>query len=250
MTFRRIDGRGQYGPWHRYTLDGKRIPGVTTLLRDGVPKPALIEWKARVTAEFAVAEQDTWSRMAPDAAINYLKTEAGRQATRAAARGTEIHELATRIVAGHDVDVDETLIGVVNSYVQFLKDWNPDPVAVEFSLLNRRWWYAGTGDLLAQLDGFGLALLDIKTGSGVYPETALQLAAYRHAEQIQIDGRLEPMPVVEFVGVVWLQDDGYQLLPVTAGRTEFEAFLHAAFVASFCGRDRDDLVGGPLEVDQ
>lgn len=41
--------------------------------------------------------------------------------------------------------------------------------------------YAGTFDLLAMMAGQDW-LLDVKTGKGVYPEVACQLAAYRAAE--------------------------------------------------------------------
>ena len=52
--FRRIDsGRG-----HRYVdAYGIKVPGVTTLLSGGLPKPALTNWAARTAAEFAV---DNW----------------------------------------------------------------------------------------------------------------------------------------------------------------------------------------------
>ena len=39
---------------HRYWLDGKPIPGVTTLIGKGLPKPALPNWAARTVAEYVV----------------------------------------------------------------------------------------------------------------------------------------------------------------------------------------------------
>lgn len=44
-----------------------------------------------------------------------------------------------------------------------------------FSLEHR---YAGTADLIGTVRKGALALLDVKTGRGVYPEYKLQLAAY------------------------------------------------------------------------
>jgi hypothetical protein len=61
-------------------------------------------------------------------------------------------------------------------------------VHVEFSVASYRYGYAGTGDLIAWLTVPGASvpsswLLDVKTNrSGIYGETALQLAAYRYAE--------------------------------------------------------------------
>ena len=37
---------------HRYLLDGKKVQGVTTILSQGIPKPALPPWAARTVAEW------------------------------------------------------------------------------------------------------------------------------------------------------------------------------------------------------
>ena len=37
---------------HRYWLDGKPIPGVTGLIKGGIPAPALTYWSARTVAEY------------------------------------------------------------------------------------------------------------------------------------------------------------------------------------------------------
>ena len=50
-------------------------------------------------------------------------------------------------------------------------------IASERLVFSREHGYAGTTDLIGTLNG-RLALLDIKTGRGVYPEYKLQLAAY------------------------------------------------------------------------
>ena len=44
---------------HRYKLDGDWVPGVTTLIGDGLPKKALIYWSARTVAEWVADNADT-----------------------------------------------------------------------------------------------------------------------------------------------------------------------------------------------
>ena len=52
---RRIDKMAFGKPTHYYQdANGNRIPGVTTILNEGLPKPALINWAANATAEAAV----------------------------------------------------------------------------------------------------------------------------------------------------------------------------------------------------
>jgi hypothetical protein len=43
---------------HRYWCDGKPIPGVTTLIKGGLPAPALVYWSARSVAEYVADNPD------------------------------------------------------------------------------------------------------------------------------------------------------------------------------------------------
>src|SRR5690606_13872332 len=43
---------------HRYWIDGKPAPGVTTILGKGIPKPAIPYWAARTVAEYVADEPE------------------------------------------------------------------------------------------------------------------------------------------------------------------------------------------------
>ena len=47
-----------YPKSHRYKLDGAWVPGVTTLLGKGLPKPAIPYWAAKTIAEFVADNED------------------------------------------------------------------------------------------------------------------------------------------------------------------------------------------------
>jgi hypothetical protein len=246
--FRRV----KRGRWWSYELDGQRLPSVTKLIGDGVPKPNLVDWAARAAAEFAVDNIDQISTLERAAAIDMIKTAHRRTTSAAAAKGTDIHRLAQALAAGEPVDVPEAIAGYVDAYLAFVGDWQPDVVAVEAAVVNKRWCYAGTFDLLAMLAHNQLPdLIDVKTGgSGVWPETCLQLSAYRHADTyLNGDGQEQPMPQTAGGFALWLADTGsYELLPVESGDDIFSVFLHAAHVAAFCSRAKDDLIGLPLAM--
>jgi hypothetical protein len=97
--------------------------------------------------------------------------------------------------------------------------------------------YAGTLDLLARIRSApGTSLLDIKTGNsagGVWPETRLQLAAYRYAEFVGVPGdrKKYPMPEINQVFVLHLRPDryaeGWRLVEYPVDEADFEAFGHA-----------------------
>ena len=181
-------------------------------------------------------------------------------------RGTQVHAIA-KILAetgewtpGPD---EEHLEGYGDALEAWWHTWNPGglpatenaasygSVLVERPVLNREAFYAGTFDLLATLldpqtasfclvcarpGCLGRCLVDYKAGrSGIFGETALQLAAYRYAE-IYLDHDLieRPMPEVDHCLGVWLQGDGlHETRPFTAGPEQFRTFRYVYETAKF-----------------
>lgn len=229
-TRRVNNGRG-----HSYKLAGEKVDGVTTVIGNGVPKPALPAWAARETAAYAWEKRETLLELDEAEAVDFLKGAPFRERDRAARRGTEVHRLAERLLAGDEIDVPEELAGHVDAYLRFLDDWQPAPVLVEGVVGHRGHRWMGTLDLIADLADGTRWLLDIKTTrSGVFGETALQLAAYRHAEfYLDDQGAEQPMPPVERTGVIWVRADGYDLVPVTADAAVYTYFRAAQYVATF-----------------
>lgn len=241
---RRINrGRG-----HSYEIDGRPVDGVTTLLGDGVPKPALIDWAARTTAEYAVDHWDELAELKGTARLRTLERARWDKTKAAAARGTNVHELAMRLAAGQEVTVPDEIAGHVDAYLQFVADWQPRELLVEVPVFHRTYSYAGTLDLIAELADGNNWLLDWKTGAtGIYPESALQLAAYRFAEFYLDDhGAEQPLPPIDFCGCVWLRADGYDLKPVDAGGQTFMTFRYARQVALFAREPRERFIGDAL----
>lgn len=248
---------------HSYKLDGAKVDGVTTILGNGIPKPALVGWAAKSIAEYVgerititpagtvdattlaqdlatIGRENRYSKWPNDGSVSrlaFIETLKGvhwQDRDRAAKRGTEVHALAERIVQGEEIDVPAELVGHVDSYIKFLDDWQVSPIVVEGVCGHRKHRWMGTFDLVADIHGERW-LLDLKTTrSGIFGETALQLAAYRHAEfYIDPDGDEQPMPEVDHVGAVWCRADGYDLIPVEAGPDQYRMFQYAQMVARF-----------------
>lgn len=212
----------RHGNGHSYYLDGEKVPGVTTILGNGIPKPGLIGWAANTVADFVannlatargsdgrtriIADDLVREALAWNATRGRLAEKVGTEALprlglakilasirykdldEAANRGTEVHGLAAELARGREIAVPEELRGHVSSYVRFLEEWDPTEALVERVVVNRRWRYMGKFDLLARFPEYGRGLLDIKTSrSGVFAETGLQLAGYGFAETM-LDG--------------------------------------------------------------
>lgn len=249
------------GRGHSYYLDGEKVPGVTTILGDGIPKPGLVGWAAnvpadavansltivqgangpRVVADDLIAELREWQQsrtggrvvpwrsgdILPRAAVaDALSSLRFRDRDEAARRGTEVHLIAERLARGETVEVPPEIAGHVDSYVKFLNEWEPANARLEVVGINRRWRYMGKFDLLADFPGkvwssgpwqgrpVGRLLMDVKTSrSGIFPDTALQLQAYRFVETILVGDGEEPMPHVDGIAAIHVRGDGYDVVP-------------------------------------
>ncbi len=229
-----------YPASHRYKLDGEWIPGVTTLLGNGLPKKALMYWSARTVAEWVADNElgvDDLRRMGRGPMVAALKEVPWQKRDDAAVRGTNVHALAASVVEGEKVDVPEHYLPYVEGYVAWLDAHGLEALWVEKPVASRQWRYAGTFDLIATHAG-QTWLLDVKTASGVYGDNALQLAAYANAEFLLWDGAEIPMPEIDRLGVLHVQPGDTSLW---AMRPEdnvhaWRDFLHVAWTAKAAER--------------
>jgi hypothetical protein len=238
--------RRNFGRNHAYYLDDVKLPGVTTILGDGLAKPALVNWAARTVAGYAV---DNWDDLSGRKLGERLKIlEGAHYADRDAAgkRGTEVHRLGEKLIKGEKVTVPDELAGHVESYVKFLDDFDVDPVLIEAPVVSYKWKYAGTMDLGARLRGLGLLGLDIKTArSGVFPDNALQLAGYMFCDQY-LDvaaGEMRDMPKWDGAAVVHVRADGYSLVPVTVDQDVYNYFLYVKAMWKWANERSKTIVG-------
>lgn len=223
-----------YPASHRYKLDGQWVPGVTTLIGKGLPKPALVKWASKSVAEWVAdneAALEQMRHMGRGPLIAALKEVPWQARDTAAAKGTEIHKLGERLVHGEEVDVPEHLAGYVQGYVDWLDREQPDPLWTERPVANRQWAYAGTYDLIAQLRG-ETWMLDLKSAKGVYGDNAIQLAAYAGAEfMVTPEDEEAPLPHIDRLGVLHVQDGETTLYAVTDRDAAWKDWLHIQWVA-------------------
>lgn len=249
MTIKRAD----HGTWHSYTIDGKRAVGVTTALK-GIPKDALVPWAAKEVATYVVDNIFDVKRMLDSGGryptIDFLKSIPNQKRDTAAVRGIDVHALAEKYICGEEIEPDDALRPYVDGYAAFIKDWQPVSIHEEIVVASRRHGYAGTLDSIQDIPTLGRALVDYKTGRGVYGETVLQVAAYRYAEvYLDAEGNEQPMPAVDRTFVLHIQPDTYDLVPIAADEFAFENYLKAQanYLANVQSKKLDKLLGLPLD---
>lgn len=178
--------------------DDLRCWSVTTIL-GCIDKPALIYWSAEETAKAAVANANAWQAIArdsgPEEAVKWLTAARFRspkgQRT-AAALGTAVHSACEEYaLTGLRPEVDDEVRPFLDQFDKWLDRFQPEYVATEVTVYSPTYGYAGTCDGFLNIDGHRL-IIDYKTSrksfdkqgnpTAPYPESCLQLAAYRYAE--------------------------------------------------------------------
>lgn len=234
-----------------YTINGQSLWSVTTIMSNGLPKPAIAGWQAKTIAEYAVANHRELSARlqavkltrdpagkliglisdpdAVQAAVDWLKGSPWRESERKMDLGSAVHAEAEAVQL--DTPRPEPRPDVapfIDSFRHFLDDLVPEIEMTEATVFNLRESYAGTLDAVMTIGGRRL-LIDFKTGKAIYPDVALQLAAYAHAESVLLDdGRTVPMLQVDGAAALHLRaydpetpaDRGYSLIPVDIADTD------------------------------
>jgi hypothetical protein len=255
----------QAGRNHWYSdLDagGERVPGVTTLTGDGLPKPALLNWAGDATAEYAVDHWEELTKLPTSERLKKMKGGRYENRDAAANKGRSIHKLAERLIAGERVTIPDNLRGYVESCVKFIDEFELREIHVEAVVYSETQRHVGTLDLIGDVrlpdmpeyddiprddDGFSRGLLDWKTGrSGIFGDVALQLSPYRFSEfMILPDGSVVEMPAVDFCAGIHIRADGYTCVPLLCDESVYRDFLYVKEVARIVGGLRD-LVGEPI----
>jgi len=147
---------------------GQRIPGVTTVISAnlGWNKQALMYWAWNEGME----------------GRNFRDTS-----QRAADAGTIAHEMIECDIKGKEFQSNgrpqELIDKAETCYINFL-DWKQkvkfSPFKTEIHLVSEKWQFGATPDCPAFIED-KLTLFDWKTGSGLYPDMLMQLAAYEIA---------------------------------------------------------------------
>ncbi|MET0996903.1 MAG: hypothetical protein ABWY20_23825 [Mycobacterium sp.] len=157
-------------PYRRYWLTpegGKRrrrLPSVTTILRESWAKPELVAWAARTGDQIDTVREAAF------------------------ARGKAVHRFIETYMATGELlptgEFEPTYRPFIEGAAAFLFEYDPQPEAVEQLVCHPELGYAGRFDLRARVHGHS-AILDFKTGSEarVYAEAHVQTFAYALADE-------------------------------------------------------------------
>jgi len=229
-----------------YVWKGEAFGSVTTIISGGVPK-YLMPWAVRLVAEAAYDHRE-WMKLGREQALAILKAAPNAARDSAANLGKDIHAAAEAYQLGRPMpEWPEALEAHMESFVEFLEAYNPEYLATEATVYNRKERYAGTLDAVMVVDGEPL-VVDYKSGKAVYAEVGLQLAAYGNAEFVGLpDGSEVPLPAVTGGAVLHLRADGFEFRRIdpdlwTSGEL-FRVFRYAREINRFAKETSRGVIG-------
>ncbi len=155
------------------------FPSVTTILQTYPKGPAFLQW------------------------IKDVGNSAKQIAERAAESGTKVHNAAADLIAGEELIWDdhvhsfEEWNGILR-FADFYTKFKPKILASEVTTISHKYKYAGTLDIVCEIDG-KTYLLDIKFGNAIYDTYYFQLAAYKQSWE-ENGGVL-----IDEMGILWLK---------------------------------------------
>lgn len=262
--------------------EDQRFYSVTTVI-GCLDKPALMYWAAEEAAKCAVANRSTLGGRVKSegegALVKWLRDARFRtvKGVRSATQlGTDVHAACEEYgLTGVRPEVDDEVAPFLDQFDAWCQIWQPEYIAVEAAVFNRTYGYAGTLDAICKV-GDQTVLLDYKTSrksigsddkpTSPYPEVALQLAAYRHAELMAVwrARRFEkyrrryyllndtevaiapPMPTVDGCVVLHLTPEHADLYPIRTDDAVFEAFLYVQEAFRWTNETSKSVIGDRL----
>lgn len=236
--------------WYEHPATGEKYESVTAIISAANSKPWLSPWAAKLAAQYAVEHHDGIGRnlleFGPEPTVALIAKAAQRKRELAAEIGSYQHAVIEALILNGDlpsvpdhlvdveidgerVDLDAITMGFLN----FVQDFDPKFHLAEATVSNELHRYAGTLDIVLEVRGLGVGLVDVKSGKVLDAAMGAQLAAYRRADTVWLDkfGNTAPMVPVDFAAVLHLRRDyarGYKPYDVPAGDAQFDWFAQMA----------------------
>lgn len=279
---------------------------VTTII-GCLDKPALMYWAAEEAAKAAIANERTWKALldeqGQEEAVKWLRDARFRRPKgllSATSLGTVVHGGCEQYVltgVKPDLDALTALVKIespkmtaeqarasaaeavpfIDRFSEWLDRFQPSYQAAEVVVYHPTYGYAGQTDAFLTVDGFR-AIVDYKSSrkdvdargqlTSPYPEVALQLSAYRHAEFAAVwrprrfekfrrryyllseaeRAMAQPVPEVDGGLCIHITPERCEAYPVRCDETVFQAFLFVQEAARWSFQTSNTVIGPMLEV--
>jgi hypothetical protein len=293
--------------YYTYPPTGQLLDRVTTIIGGTDSKPWKPKWYGATAAAWCVDHIEAIARAkvleGRKAAIDLGKDEAERLRSVKADAGTVVHDYLEALILcaasrdgegssiaiplpllpehledawyEYDIETDEgvlvrdVVVWMVDGFMDWVSAFNPRFISTEMPVYNQPLGYAGTLDMIIELDGYAISegtgpkgadeviaspgsvlrvCVDAKTGKAMEGTWKEQLAAYRRAPECQpakIEG-IHPTPATDCGAVLHLRPSypGGWLFTLVSTREDEDAWERFTKAASIY-RDRQHVAAKP-----
>jgi hypothetical protein len=162
-----------------YWIEDRSYLSVTNIL-SVIDKPSLRYWFGQMVYRAYTKDPDLSERDALVAPFSSSK--------KAKIRGTDVHKIIENWSDVNQSISNDKLQPYVNAFKDWMKDFKPKLISHEQTVINEEHRYAGTLDLITEIDNNPM-IVDVKTSKdgAVYVESGLQLSAYKYAKPEIVD---------------------------------------------------------------
>ncbi len=109
---------------------------------------------------------------------------------RSALEGQAVHSAVESILKREHAEIPRHIQPAVDAFIEFARHHQINPLKIEERVASKTHRYAGTIDVLAEVDGV-VGVLDVKTSQAIYRDYGMQTAAY--VEAFKEDPNLPPL---------------------------------------------------------
>lgn len=194
---------------HRYRVNKRPISSFSTI--SGIlDKPALIYWAVNCMYDALAGVKDdetgewiqepswkagvSYDEVAIETALQKAKKARFDKSGKALSIGSVAHNWLERYIKDKIAGVDKRRKMPINkeatysieSYLDWENDHKVEYLFSERKVCSLEHWYAGTTDIIMRIDG-RLEMPDFKTSKDIYSTNCMQLGAYSHAINEEID---------------------------------------------------------------
>jgi len=211
---------------HHYTIDGKTIDGVTSVLKV-IDKPALMFWAVNQAVDYIDNNLKVGQKL--DEVEKMRLLEGAKKAHRtfstdAAGIGTLFHKWIEDYINNNNPKIPKNrmLQKSVDNFLTWVEENDVTFHSAERKILSLKHQFCGTADFTCTIKGKRV-LGDIKTSSGIWDEYWLQLAAYKGAMQEEFPD----YPIAHTLILRCGKDGSFEARALNDFKKNYDAFLAA-----------------------
>ena len=202
---------------HRYTIDGTRVPGVSTIAKVYDHSRPMMYWAANMVIQelgraVTFDEDDVASYklesgdLVPLNEENYKRIFALAQKAhetfthKAADRGTRLHDACHKFALNEPQVIDPDIQDQYNDFLRWADEYKMRPLYTERMVFCDKYMFAGQFDLMCMLTipdrGEVCYLIDYKTSKRLYDSHITQSGGYKIAHDNQFGPMIDDMGVL------------------------------------------------------